>query len=227
MTKIFLLIVTVSLGTVLYASDTIIITAGSKDNIGIKVATAVVLEAYKRINLEAVVENYSLLKSLSMSSNGKSDAELFRARIISEKYPTLYIVDEPLLTINNVCFSIKDNLNIKNWNSLKPYKIAFVRGIKFIENKTMGFDVIAVDNLDVAFNLLKYKRVDVVIADDLNGLYQLKKHLLKDQIFISEPLSTDKLYHYVNIKHKALVPKLEQALKEFDHNVFIEKVLGK
>lgn len=225
MNKVLIFFIAVSMGTAMFSQESYIITTGPESNLNFKIASSIVKEAYRRIDMDVEINYTSLLRSLTLSNSGKSDAELIRAFEISENYPNLIIVDEPVLTIDIVGFSYKKDLGIKNIEDLKDYRIAYERGIRGIATLTEGLNTIAVDNLKLAFELLKYNRVDVVITGYYNGLYSISHLDIKDEIYSSDPLQSTPLYHFVNVKHADIVPKLNIALTEFDHKEFIDVVL--
>ncbi|QEN04639.1 hypothetical protein EW093_07955 [Thiospirochaeta perfilievii] len=208
------------------AVDSLVISTGSKDVLNFKISTAILKEAYSILGLDLSITNTSLPRSIQLSSSGNTDGELCRATVIEALYPTLIRVDVPLLEVNTVAFYLLDSININSWDSLKPYRIAYERGIKVTQESVVGMNVVATDDLDLAFKLLKYGRVDVVISGYYNGLDNLKGSDLMDKIKTSTPLNKVTLYHYLNIKHKDLIPKLEEALNSIDIEGIIKAVLA-
>ncbi len=98
--------------------------------------------------------------------------------------------------------------------SLYPYRIAFLRGFKLAEIKTKRLDATKVDNLEALFKMLKSGRVDTVI--EARSTFEIIKN---DDRFrgigiLDPPLETSLLFHYLNKKHKRLIPEFERALRQ-------------
>jgi len=92
--------------------------------------------------------------------------------------------------------------------------VAKVRGVKHTNNITRGLsNVLDVSSTDEMFQLLVADRVDVVLTNYLDGKLRMQQYAEADIVHLRQPLSVLKLYHYLNIKHHALVPHIDQAIK--------------
>jgi len=174
----------------------------------------VVREAYRRIGHNIVVQRIDGKKALEQSNQGLVDAELARIDGISRVYQNLIQVPIPINYYQGVAFSKKYNFPIKGWSSLKPYHIGIVKGIIFAKQGTQGMNVTVADTYAQLIDLLKNSKIDVAVMPRINGLVALKNAEadgIKEMEGVLETLFT---YHYVNIKNKSLVPKLEKVLKD-------------
>ncbi len=224
MRMILLLLIYLS-SNIVYADDVYTITSGSKSSIYAKLSEEIVKEAYTKLGLDVNFKYTAAERSLVLANSGKVDGELFRAGIVEDLYPNLYKINEPLYYVDIVAFSINKDVTINRWSDLEEYKIAIERGIKISEINTHDMFVIKADTLDKAFELLKFKRVDIVICGYLRGVNIATNLSLLEQVKHSVPLSQTPVYHFVHIKNEALIHKLELAIKEIDNESIIKRIL--
>lgn len=207
------------------SADHYTISTGPKSNIYIEFLSGVIPGVYHAIGMEVVVDYTSLEKSLVLVNSGISDAELFRAAIVLEKYPNLLRIDEPLFTIETTAFYYRD-LTVTDWESLRGYRVSFVRGIKSYENGLSGFThVIPSDTLETAFMLLQKGRVDCVITGKLNGLNMVKQMGLEEDLKVSDSIESFPVYHYINKKNKEIKSSIESEIKKLDIEYHMELFL--
>ena len=62
----------------------------------------VIVEAYRRINIDAHVTNYPWPRAIETSNSGQADAELFRLPVIEKRYNHLLRVDIPIVNLELV-----------------------------------------------------------------------------------------------------------------------------
>ena len=102
------------------------------------IAKKIVETAYLKLGIHIVVNYLPGERSLRSANNGEMDGELYRKLGMERDYPNLLIVPVPLLTYEIVIFTNGTNFTINGWDSLRPYTIGFVKGIKIIEQNTIG-----------------------------------------------------------------------------------------
>lgn len=188
------------------------------------VATRILTEAYGRLGITLDVISMPGERSLVSANTGVTDGELYRKGDIANQYPNLRIVPVPLMRYEIVAFCRCKPFVIKDWNSLKPYRIGYIKGIKIVEQNTAGMDVEAVGTLRQAFTKLELGRSDIVLTNRVTGIAALRDQQLKDVITLSPALASFEVYHYVFKGHEELVPKLTEVLRKMEKDGTMEKI---
>lgn len=212
--KIFLIVVMLSILNILYAQEKVVISAGPRNDSSVMIVTPIIIETYRRININAEIKNNSWARSISLTNKGIVDAELFRTKMITEKYKNIEIVNEPVLFLELFAFTNKRNISIKTWKDLASYRIAFLRGVKIVEDNTKEYSVVQVDTIEKAFILLDKNKVDIVVAEYITGKKVLKSKEYKNISILDTPLERVPVYHFVHNKNRELIPLIEMTLKE-------------
>lgn len=213
--KQFTFIFCITLNTLLYSQDYIIST-GPEDNYYIQYSVPLLTEVYNELNINPKFVFTSFKRSLIDVDKGIADAEAFRASVVDTIYPDIIIVNEPLFYIRIMAYTSNPNLNVLSWNNLAGLKVGIIRGIKLSEEYTKNVDIVSSNTHEEAFKLLVKYRVDVVISGELVAdkiisnypNFNFNKHVLEES----------PAYHFVNIKHKNLIPELEKAIKKLNKN---------
>ena len=146
------------------------------------------------------------------SSEQRVEAFDQRIKGMEKTFNSLVPVNIHLMYMQVAAFSRLKNISLQSWQDLKPYKIAYELGFKLLENNTRGMNVIKTSDPHHAFRLLNENKVEMVIDLKLDGMSYIKQQDLKNINMIEPALKTFAVFHYVHIKHKNLVPNLEQAL---------------
>jgi polar amino acid transport system substrate-binding protein len=188
------------------------------------VAELVMAEAYRRIGRVLVMHKLPGERTLVMANEGTMDGELYRKLGMEREYPNLIIIPVPLLTYEIVIFTRGTDFVVNGWDSLKPFTIGYVRGIKIVKENTAGMKTEAVPAMEQAFQKLTMGRTDVVVGNRVSGLAAAEALKIDDVKVLSPALASFPVYHYVNKKHAALVPALQAALQAMKADKTIEKL---
>ncbi len=182
----------------------------------------IVKEAYQRLHINIDVIYLPASRSLSATNNGKIDGDIARIIGMEKKYPNLLMINVPITHVVLYACSKNKVFKIKDWKSLKPYRIAYVRGAKIIENNLHGFQTEAVTTIEQAFLMLEHNRVDILVTDEREIVKELPKY--PNIKVLTSALYSFPVYHYLHKKHAALVPKLEVVLQQMNADKSIEKI---
>jgi polar amino acid transport system substrate-binding protein len=179
--------------------------------------------AYKRLNIKMSIVYLPAARTLWSANNGSVDGEVSRLAGLEKIYPNLLMVKMPI-TVISPCVYTKEgtSFTVNGWQSLKPYRIAYLRGVKFVENNLQGLSAEGVSTLEQAFMMLEHNRVDVVIADVNQSINILPKY--PDIKMLSPAVDSFPVYHYLHKKHTDLVPKLEAVLQQMTDDKTIERI---
>lgn len=196
----------------------VIITTFDQPAPRLTVTELVMKEIYKKLNIEMQLDKHPGNRALSLANGGKSDGELIRTTAIERTKSNLVRIPTPISQVRYSVYTKKAKaFEVKDWNSLKPYSIGVVSGIKFIEERSELFDSTVISNPQSLFKMLYLERVDVAVFTELDGLFMLKKlNLHNDIVNLSPPLEVVPVYHYIHRKHTALIDQLSTLMQEME-----------
>lgn len=201
------------------AADELVIATGAgepwtaKDGTGF--CESVVVEAFERLGLEARVMIVPPARALINANAGTEDGDLMRIAGVDKAYPNLVPVPEPLVAVSFVAIALADTPAFVSdgWESLEPYDIGLITGVKIFENNARwSRSVTTAKSRDQLFELLRKRRVEVVLLERWHGLWWARQHGLAVRI-MQPPLATKEFFLYLNKKHAELVPRLAEALR--------------
>lgn len=113
---------------------------------------------------------------------------------------------------------------MNGWESLRPFVIGYVKGIKIIEQNTEGMRVEQAATMRQAFMKMNLGRSDVVVANRTSRLAVLKELNMSDEHVLKPALASFAVFHYLHKKHELLVPKLTAVLKQMQSDKSIENI---
>ena len=174
----------------------------------------VVGEAFRRNGFELRVVRLPAERGLRNANAGIEDGEIGRTAGMEKRYPNLVRVPEAIITLQLVAFSRKQSVDVRDWSTLRPYRVAVIKGWKVFEDNLRG--IVAptfVDDADQLFNVLERDHVDVVLYERWMGLALSRRRALRDVRALSPPLGSRSIFTYLHKKHLALVPKVAAALR--------------
>ncbi|MEH6450231.1 MAG: transporter substrate-binding domain-containing protein [Oleispira sp.] len=108
-------------------------------------------------------------RSATLLKNNEIHAELARVSEYDKKVPFAIKVPEPIIEFSQYAYSLKSDISIDGWGSLKAYRAVALRGIWIIEVYMADHQVTWVDSLSSAFKFLKLGRADVCIINSMRA----------------------------------------------------------
>jgi polar amino acid transport system substrate-binding protein len=184
----------------------------------------VLKEAYGKIGHDVELVIRPAKRSLVEVNNGRSDAELARVTGAETEYPNLVRVKEPIHALSfSAIVSNKSKQWLSSWQKIKDHHISYPRGYRLLDIRTKGMKVSVAKDPDTVAKLIKAGRVDVGIVVTSDAIRFASG---SDEIALLEPpIEVVTLYHYVNVKHRRLVPKIEKILIELNDSGRIKQIL--
>lgn len=181
---------------------------------------------YGRLNIRVELVDLPAKRALLDSSAGLLDGEVHRNINVRSQYPTLIMLQPAINYIEPSVFAKQLRFEVKGWDSIKDYNIGIVRGVGTSEDGTRGMPhVLAVTTLDQLMLALAAGRIDVAVSDAFSGLAVVGKLGLRDQVTMLKPrLQRNDIYHFLHEKHRDLVPRLEQVLREMEKSGELESL---
>jgi len=201
-------------------------TFSNPDTPNIVLARTVVTEVYNRLGMDIEVRYLPGYRALRKANNGKVDGLLFHVPNLGISYANLIQIKAPVFHSQLVGFTNK-TIKIKDWDSLNPYRIGYVRGFLLVEERLMNAQTEAVDRAEDLMMMLSRGRIDVAVDTHLTGLYTIKKLGLQEIKVVSPALESFSSFHYLNKKHKSLIPQVEHVLSEMEKEGAILEIRNK
>jgi len=189
-----------------------------------KISEQVLIEAYQKLDIKIEFVSFPAKRGLMISNEGSVDGEVHRIKKVDYKYPNLIRVPTAINLAEVVVFTVDNPFKIEGWHSLKPYKIGIMRGIVVAEQGTKEMDVEAFNSYDQVLMMLNFKRIDVGVLTRVGGLYYLRSLKFKDIKMLEPPILQHGLYHYLHVKHEALVPKINGVLTKMQGSGRIKEI---
>ena len=185
-------------------------------------------EAFRRVGVEFKLISLPSERSLHSANLGEVDGEGLRVPGLSAQYPNLVQVPERYIGISFVAFAKEATIRLdQGWDSLKPYRIAFITGWKMFENNAGGARVVnKVDKAEQMFLLLDGGRIDLALYTRADGIALARSMGLATVMPVAPSLKDVDMYLYLHKKHEALVPKLAQALRDMKTDGSYNRILG-
>jgi len=188
------------------------------------ISEVITRKAYKRIGIQVEIRKYPGERALRLANSGKVDGEVQRINGISASYTDLIQVHPAINYIEGTVFSLQKKFTISGWDSLKPYRIGYIRGIKFAEQNTKNMDSLAVSDYTRLFEMLRKERFEIIVSPRINGLYQLKQQGIENILELKPAIMRFDLFHYLHKKHANLVPKISAVFAEMAKSGELEKI---
>ena len=172
------------------------------------ISEVITRRAYKRIGIEVKIRKLPGERALRTANSGAADGEVQRINGLAATYHNLIQIHTAINYIEGVAFSTTKNFKVQGWRSLRPYRIGYIRGIKFVEQNTRDIESVSVSDYSLLFNMLTKKRFDVAVSPGLNGLYQMSRLGIKGVRELRPAIMRFDLFHYLHQKNIKLAPKI-------------------
>jgi polar amino acid transport system substrate-binding protein len=186
-------------------------------------------ERFSRSGLNVILQPIPNAQALEQVDSGVFDGDIMRVSGTDKKYPNLIQVPGAVMeAFDFVAFTKNRDLKLpEGWKSLKAYRVAVAQDWVLIKRRLAEFDIVPAESLSnpsQLFSALHRGKVDVVVFERTMGYELLKSFNFKDIVAIEPPLDSEKMYLYLNKKHEALVPKLDDALKSMINDGTVKKL---
>jgi polar amino acid transport system substrate-binding protein len=177
------------------------------------VSRALLTEAYRRIDVNVVFKEVPAVRALYEANEGLVDGDLQRIDGLSSRFTRLAQVRIPVNEFDAVVITRDKQFTPEGWSSIAPYSIGYHRGIVIFEKRTAGMRTDPAPSNELVLKKLQSGRTDIAVMPEADGrdlLATMPGHSLQ---MLFPPIERVPLYHYVNQRHAALVPRLESALR--------------
>ena len=178
------------------------------------IAEVILRRAYGRLGHRVAIARYPAERALKLADGGHADGDVQRIDGLEKHYPNLLQLRPAINFIEGSAFTAGTDIAISGWDSLRPYRIGLIRGIKFAELNTAGMDRHFVGDYGALFRMLRGGRFELGVSPRLNGLYQLERLNIEGISVLEPPLARFDLYHYIHRSRAELAPRLEKVLRD-------------
>ena len=211
-----------------HARETLVFsTYPDADTPNVVLARTVITEVYNRLGIDVEIRYLPGYRMFRTANNGDVDGLLFNIADIDISYPDLIQIPSPVFHSQLVAFTKDASVTAKDWNSLKPYRIGYVRGFLLVEKRTKNMQTEVLDEQENMMNMLLNGRIDIAVDTCLTGLFTIKKEGLQGIKVTHPPLEYFPSFHYLHKKHADLVPKVEHVLCTMEKNGEIQALKDK
>lgn len=208
--------------------------AHPKDNAALRISTSlterpssimsqkILTQAYAKLGLKLVFVATPEARARVMWEAQEIDG--FDSRFTTVALPDSIKVKVAVAYEDGVVFTVHQHFVVSDYDSLKPYVVGYIAGTPYMLDKLKDVPrKEPAQSVESMFLMLQAGRTDIAI-DSRFSLCFAKRLGLK-QIVVLEP-SIDKGYgyHYLSIKHQALVDPLEAILRSMEKDGTIKKI---
>lgn len=122
---------------------------------------------------------------------------------------------------------------IKDWSSFAhtPYKVCYYRGMKSIEgqiSRVLPAAQVVVDQISGCIALVQSGRVDMLVSNDGGVAVATALNAMAANapaLKVIGRTGHNRMPPYINVRHKALLPKLEAAIRDMRNEGVIARML--
>jgi len=195
-----------------------------------KFLNLVYTEAFKRLGMTFIYQQYPAQRSSFMSDSGKIDGELSRIYSYNEVHRNVIRIEEPHWNSGFLAVAVGPSIKLKGWESLKntDYIVNYRRGIKGCEINLPK--VVRPEKLEIVDDLSQgYKKLLIGWADIFIGSEMDIVSILNSDEFRNSDLQIvgvmEKFtgHAFLHKKHTELVPKLSDVLKKMKNEGLLKK----
>lgn len=186
-------------------------------------------ERFARSGLNVTLQPVPNAQALEQADSGIFDGDIMRiGEAVTKKYQNLLRVPGTFYRFEFMVFTKNRDFKLtEGWNSLKTQRVAIPQGWVLLEDKLTESNTVSVERISSPaqlFSALHRGKVDAIVFERMMGYELLKSLGSKDIVAIEPPLDNKEMFLYLNKKHEALVPKLDDALKNMINDGTIKKL---
>lgn len=171
-------------------------------------------KAFKKAGHELIIHYLPPKRAITMADRGKYDGEVGRVANITDDYPNLVAIPEPVGLFRAVAFSNTPGETFSSWEQFKPHKIGTIRGIFWSNSRTeAGYKRTVLKGYQDLIKLvevgrLKYGLGQKMLIEHYAAEAGVEAHILQPPIFELETFA------FVHKKNKHLIQPIATAIRE-------------
>lgn len=183
-----------------------------------EVGRIVLPKIYQKLGLTINITPLPAKRAQRDANSGIRDGEIMRIYTYGLENKNVIRVPTPYYFLHTCAFTLAtSDIQLNALSDLSSHQLAKVRGVKHTNNATRGMkNVSDSDNTREIMNLVSSGLADVALTNKMDGLNTLKKFQTKRELKLNKCFTKWDLFHYLHKKHKALVPLLNQEIKQME-----------
>jgi len=185
----------------------------------------ILVEAYRRLGIEIIAEPLPAERGLRVTDSGQTDGETVRVEGLEAVYPNLVRVPELVVSVEVKVFTTGVTFPVTGWESLHPYTVCYMHGLKLYEQGTQGMRRVPGFGQENAVKLLREGLCEVAVLS-ANAWVMVDRLNAGPMRELEPPVASYPLYHYVHRRHADLVPLLAEQLKQMKREGVIDAILA-
>jgi polar amino acid transport system substrate-binding protein len=181
-------------------------------------------EVYGRLghDVERVVRPAK--RSLFEVNSGTSDAEMSRVIGAESEFPNLVRVTEPVLALSFSAIVAADSKHwLSSWEEIEKLRIAYPGGYRILDSRTRDMDATTARGPDAVARMVDGGRVDVGILVTSHA-HKFASEMAGVSV-LDPPIEVVTLYHYLNVKHRRMIPEMEEILIQLNDSGEAKKII--
>ncbi|WP_190294842.1 substrate-binding periplasmic protein [Marinobacter sp. R17] len=180
-----------------------------------QVGVPLIRDVYAELGIRIQVREVPPARARAMLRDQQVDGVIARPAGLNRQIPNAVPIEVPLTQLQLVAFARNDG--VTGLRQGGHYRLGLLRGV------TSGLDALPVEPIltnttEQLMELLARNRIDVAVDSDLVGAYFIQRNGLKDLRIVSAPLKIVPVYHYLESRHRALVPRVRKVLERLSQN---------
>lgn len=223
--SVLCLVIIIFCSSAAYASNKLVFSG--MDAAVVNSSAQVLKYAYSQMGIEIETRYYPIERALRSANAGLVDGEIVKIGGLEKQFPNLIQIPVPIFHTELVAMSKNPDIKISGWESLAPYRLGLVRGVRIIQKglaKGGCTDFCTSVDPEHIVKMLEADRIDIGIISRLGAMKALKNSQ-SDTIKILEPtIEVTPMYHYLNKEHADIVPELTSILNQMKESGQITKI---
>lgn len=211
------LLVCCSMGT--QASTPLVFAVPPEDRLSITMAQRVLALVYQELGVEVQYSKLPVRRGYAMAD----EVDGVGLGVTLDIGPTLVRIEVPVSYEEAAVYATRADIVPHGYPSLQPYVIGHIAGIGYLEARLQGMRTDTATNVESLFRKLEMGRTDVVIDSRFNSCLIKSLNLHKVQL-LQPSLETAPGFHFLHMRHAALIPRVTAVLRRMAADGTIKKV---
>lgn len=200
----------------------VVIEVGSSSSDQLAVVAVLMREAYKRIGVELRLRELPMRRRLLLADNGGLDGDLARVAGVQQEAPQLLRVNVPVYQFSLKAYRLNgaghDCPASMTVADLSKRPVSILRGHHASEETLPATVQVPANTYDESVRQLQRGKIEYALAPPLAFEGALRRAGVNSYCAMSTDTEPHALFHMLNRRHAALVPKLEQVLAQMQQS---------
>lgn len=202
-----------------HANTPLIFAIPPEDRLSITMAQRVLALVYQELGVEVQYTKLPVRRGYALAD----EVDGVGLGVTPEIGLTLVRIEVPVSYEEAAVYATRADIVPHGYASLQPYVIGHIAGIGYLEARLQGMRTDTATNVESLFRKLEMGRTDVVIDSRFNSCLIKSLNLHKVQL-LQPSLETAPGFHFLHMRHAALIPRVNAVLRRMAADGTIKKV---